>query len=224
MSEALHHASRALAAGGGWSAEEDLRRLRLDLHDGPMQLLYAALLQLELLYASLAGDGEAAHRAAQVRALLERASGELRGIIDRAPAPSAEAPDLLSLLREVAAQHQFATETRVRFVARERLPDPGPEGKHALYRVLQESLSNAFRHGQAGEVAVRLGCSEGEGGRQLWMSVEDDGCGFDLAGVASEDETGLAGMSERMRSAGGALDVRSVPGGGTTVRAALEVN
>src|SRR5688572_22009091 len=133
--------------------EPGLRQLLLDLHDGPMQLVYAAMLQLELLQASLGEDGEPVHRATQLQALLERASAELRGIIDRQRA-SAESPDLLSLLREVGTQHQFATQTSVRFVAREHLPDPGPEAKHVFYRVLQESLSNAFRHGRAEQVAV----------------------------------------------------------------------
>jgi signal transduction histidine kinase len=202
---------------------ELLRQLRLDLHDGPMQLLYAALLQLELLHASLGGDPEPAHRVMQLKALVERASTELRAVIDRDRTVREESPDLLSLLREVGTQHQFATRTRVRFLAREHLPDPGPEGKHALYRVLQESLSNAYRHGGAEEVAVSLGFTDQDGERRLWMSVQDDGCGFDPDELAADRESGLIGMTQRMRSAGGDLAVRSSPGNGTTVRAALEV-
>ena len=210
-------------AGARAASEAGLRQLLLDLHDGPMQLLYAALLQLELLQASLGGEGEPVHRATQVQALLERAAVELRAVIDQGSAPSAESPDLLSMLREVAARHQVATQTRVQVLVREHLPDPGPAGKHALYRVLQESLSNAYRHGRAGQVAVRLGLTEHAGGRKLWMSVEDDGCGFDPVQVGEFGETGLLGMSERMRDAGGALAVWSAPGNGTMVRAALEV-
>jgi signal transduction histidine kinase len=200
------------------------RQLLLDLHDGPMQLLYAALLQLDLLQASLGGEGEPVHRAAQVQTLLERASVELRGLIERERAPAAESPDLLTLLRAVGAEHQFATRTDVRVLAREELPDPGPDAKHVFYRVLQESLSNAYRHGRAEQVAVRLGLSEEEGGRRLWMSIEDDGCGFDLSDLPADRESGLTGMLERIRSAGGALEVRSAPGGGTTVHAALDVD
>jgi signal transduction histidine kinase len=199
-----------------------MRELLLDLHDGPMQLIYAALLQLELLQASLGGEGEPVHRAARLQDLLERASVELRAIIDRQRAP-AESPDLMSLLREVGAQHQFATQTSVRIVAREHLPDPGPEAKHVFYRILQESLSNAFRHGRAEQVAVSLGVSEEDGSRKLWMSVQDDGIGFDLADLPADRESGLSGMTERIRTAGGDLEVRSAPGSGTTVHAELEV-
>jgi two-component system NarL family sensor kinase len=204
------------------SEEEAVRQVLLDLHDGPMQLVYAARLQLELLQASLDSEGEPVHRAGQVQRLLERASVELRRIIDQQRAPAAESTDLLTLLRELAAEHQVATRTTVRVLAREHLPDPGPAGRHALYRVLQESLSNAYRHGRAEEVAVQLGLTEQDGSRQLWMSVQDDGTGFDPA-VVAEREAGLSGMSERMRSAGGALTVTSAPGTGTTIHAALEV-
>jgi len=203
--------------------ESDLRQLLLDLHDGPMQLIYAAMLKLELLQASLGGQGEAVHRAAQLQALLERAAIELRGIIDREKAAAKESPDLLSLLREVGAQHQFATQTDVRIVAREHLPDPGPEAKHVFYRVLQESLSNAFRHGRAEQVDVRIGLSQEEGSKKLWMSVADDGVGFDPSGLPADRETGLTGIGERMRSAGGDLMVSSTPGSGTTVHVEMEV-
>ena len=123
----------------------------------------------------------------------------------------------------MAANHQVATQTKVQVLAREHLPDPGPVGRHAFYRVLQESLSNAYRHGRAAQVDVRLGFTEHQGGRRLWMSVEDDGCGFDPIELGALGETGLLGMSERMKDVGGALAVWSAPGNGTTVRAALEV-
>ena len=58
------------------ASEPAMRELLLDLHDGPMQLIYAALLQLELLQASLGGEGEPVHRAARLQDLLERAKGE----------------------------------------------------------------------------------------------------------------------------------------------------
>lgn len=224
MSDGVRHAPQVPEALRARAEERGLKQLLLDLHDGPMQLLYAALLQLELLQASLGGEGEPVHRAGQVQMLLERASVELRHIIDRQRAPAAaESADLLTLLRELAAEHQVATRTHVRVLAREHLPDPGPEGRHALYRVLQESLSNAYRHGRAEQVAVRLGLIEEGGSRQLWMTVEDDGSGFDPAEVSPERETGISGMSKRMRSAGGALTVKSAPGTGTTIHVALEV-
>jgi signal transduction histidine kinase len=92
-----------------------------------------------------------------------------------------------------------------------------------FYRILQESLSNAFRHGRAEQVAVSIGFSEEDGSKKLWMSVQDDGIGFDMADVPTDRESGLSGMTERMRTAGGDLEVRSTPGSGTTIHAELEV-
>jgi signal transduction histidine kinase len=221
MKEGAENASRARTESPHVGGDE-VRTLLLELHDGPMQVLYAALLQLELLQASLVADGEAAHRAAKVQALLERTSVEMRAILDKDRTKSEES-DLLLLLREVAADHQFATRTRVHFLARETLPDPGPVARHALYRVLQESLSNASRHGGAEEIRVRLELSEEDGGQHLTMSVQDDGSGFDPDRVNTKRDTGLAGMADRMRSAGGDLGVHSEPGTGTTVIAAVEV-
>src|SRR5690606_15054295 len=100
--------------------------------------------------------------------------------------------------------------------------DPGSTGRHALYRVFQEALSNAARHGGAAKVAVRLDLREEAGVQRLWMSVRDNGSGFRVSEVALR-RSGLAGMCARMRAAGGRLVVGSTPGRGSTVRAALAI-
>ena len=111
MSDADHSAQPPL--GGGRAVSDPVvRQLLLDLHDGPMQLIYAALLQLDLLQAALGDEGEPVHRATRLQALLERASVELRTIIDRSRAPT-ESPDLLSMLREVGAQQQSSLFARL---------------------------------------------------------------------------------------------------------------
>jgi two-component system sensor histidine kinase UhpB len=90
----------------------------------------------------------------------------------------------------------------------------------AVYRILQEALANIGRHAGATAVAVDI---EAEDAR-LELRVRDDGAGFDPAALARASNgegpgagLGLSGMAERARLAGGELDVRSAPGGGTTV-------
>jgi signal transduction histidine kinase len=86
----------------------------------------------------------------------------------------------------------------------------------AIYRVAQEALTNVTRH--AGATLVELELEEQGGGAEL--RVRDDGGGFDPAVVARADSgsgLGLVGMAERARLVGGELDVRSAPGGGTTI-------
>jgi two-component system sensor histidine kinase UhpB len=97
-------------------------------------------------------------------------------------------------------------------------PDTLPEVvQTAIYRIAQEALTNVTRH--AGATVVELDLEERDGGAEL--RVRDDGSGFDPSGRASSEAPsgglGLVGMAERARLVGGELDVRSAPGGATTI-------
>ena len=90
----------------------------------------------------------------------------------------------------------------------------------AVYRILQEALANVGRHAGATAVAVEIEAD----GERLELRVRDDGAGFDPAALARGANgdgpapgSASSGMAERARLAGGELDVRSAPGGGTTV-------
>jgi signal transduction histidine kinase len=81
-----------------------------------------------------------------------------------------------------------------------------------VYRIVQESLTNVARHADASEVAVTLEC----GGPHCELRVEDDGKGFDPAGVRPH-AFGLLGIRERVLSLNGQVTVSSRPGGGTRI-------
>jgi signal transduction histidine kinase len=102
----------------------------------------------------------------------------------------------------------------VRFKARgftgERLP---PVVETALYRVVQEAMTNVVRHARATRVDVLLE----RRGERVSVMVEDDGVGFDPARVQRGDHFGLLGLRERSEALGGSLIVESRPGAGTTV-------
>jgi two-component system, NarL family, sensor histidine kinase UhpB len=96
---------------------------------------------------------------------------------------------------------------------------PGAAGRGelldtTLYRVVQECLSNAMRHGRPSAIAITIGCEAGA----LVARVSDDGCGMS-ANVGTG--YGLIGMGERVKALGGSLDVASDPGAGWTVTARL---
>ena len=98
-------------------------------------------------------------------------------------------------------------------------PAPGDAAASALFRILQESLTNVARHAHANRVDVRLALAE-----NAWvLSVADDGVGF-AARAENGKDIGLAGMRERARNLGGRLAVTSAPGRGTTVEAVIPVN
>ncbi|NIP59374.1 MAG: hypothetical protein GWM92_13630, partial [Gemmatimonadetes bacterium] len=92
----------------------------------------------------------------------------------------------------------------------------GGAEKLALYRVVQEALSNAVRHSDAERVVVRLGIDGGH----IRVEVVDDGRGFDRRAVERDDGKGLGliGMGERAALVGGTFEVETQPGRGTRVR------
>jgi signal transduction histidine kinase len=90
-----------------------------------------------------------------------------------------------------------------------------PEGELALFRIVQEALSNVARHALASHARVTLREVDGA----VEAVVEDDGCGFDPAAQeAARPCLGLFGMRERALYVGGEVEVRSTPGAGTRVR------
>ena len=99
------------------------------------------------------------------------------------------------------------------------LPDRDPElteeTQLALFRVLQESLTNAAKYAHADSVRVSLTCSAG----QCTLEIEDDGDGFDADGLRATQ--GIFGMRHRVEARGGFFSIRSVPGEGTRIRAIM---
>jgi len=83
----------------------------------------------------------------------------------------------------------------------------------AAYRIAQEALTNVARHAEATRAEVSLTMSDGS----LFLTVSDDGCGFEEHGSPEAEELGLAGMRERAALAGGELAVVSDAGSGTQV-------
>src|SRR4030095_1098412 len=89
----------------------------------------------------------------------------------------------------------------------------------ALYRILQEALTNVVRHAHAGAVRISLA----QGGRTLLLTVKDNGRGITKEQLASMESIGLLGMSERARLLGGRVTITGGPGRGTTVNVQVPV-
>lgn len=82
-----------------------------------------------------------------------------------------------------------------------------------IYRIVQETLNNVIRHAVATEVMVRLWQTSDS----CWITIHDNGKGFDLEQAVQSQGLGLVGMRERARLIGGTLEISSTPGAGTTV-------
>ena len=83
----------------------------------------------------------------------------------------------------------------------------------AIYRIVQEALTNVGRHARASHVGVLLECR----GDRLVAIIEDDGLGFDPQAAMRSGRLGLLGIRERAEMLGGSLEVESSPGSGTTL-------
>jgi two-component system sensor histidine kinase UhpB len=197
--------------------EEERRRLARDLHDEVNQALTAILLRLE----ALAQDTppERAPELVELKRLVNQAMEELLTLA-RQLRPSAL--DDHGLVPAVEAQlKRFSARTGIEVrMSTEGDPNELAEVMQtAIFRVAQEALANVARH--AGATAVELELDEEDGRAEL--RVRDDGVGFDPGAIPRAGSEGpgaglgLGGMAERARLVGGELDVRSAPGGGTSV-------
>jgi signal transduction histidine kinase len=199
--------------------EDERKRLAADLHDGVGQTLTALTLTLDAADAALASPGapsgagrEAVHRAREMAGM---ALEDVRGVAFRLRPARLRETGLVAALRELAASAGVPVEFSAdASLARPDLLDPAREVD--TYRIVQEALGNAARHGKAARVEVRVRRVD----RTLRIEVADDGVGFDPRTVAGRG-LGLASMHDRTVAIGGTLQVRSRPGMGTLVR--LEV-
>jgi signal transduction histidine kinase len=197
--------------------EEERRRLAYDVHDGLAQVAAGAYQHL------LAFARQHPPRTAEVRAELDRA-------VELARETARQTRRTIAELRPTALDDfGLATAIRLEVDARraegwditydveldpERLPPPI---ETALYRVLQEALTNVRKHADTRRAYVALSRSGGD----VRLEVRDWGAGFDpsaaAAGTTPGEQVGLASMYERVRLLGGRCQVKSQPGGGTQI-------
>jgi signal transduction histidine kinase len=197
------------------SIVEERNRIARELHDAVTQKLFSLRLTADAAAALVPRDpARAAEELDTVRRLAAEATAELRAIVVGLRPADLDGDGL-----DVALRKQADLLDRVHRPAVTFSGDPVPRltatREEAVYRIAQEALHNALRHGAAAKVAVTLRTEN----HSLVLEVADDGRGFDPAEPSRR--LGLASMRERARAAGGRLDVVSTPGAGTRVR--LEV-
>ena len=204
-------AARALGA-----AEEERKRIARELHDETAQMLAALLIRIRVV--------RGARDPAAVDAMLEEMRVEvgqaLEGIRRFARGLRPPALDELGLVPAIESHLRSVSEISGLHVTLDADPLGDalpPEAELALYRIVQEALSNVVRHAHATRVAVRIAREPA----RVLVTVDDDGRGFAPAEAAARDQGGLGlfGMNERAAYLGGRVEIDSRPGAGTRVRA-----
>ena len=203
------------------AAETERLRIARELHDETGQVLTAIkleLAELERLVGGSPSGTEAARRAADLAGrALQSIRATARGLRPAVLDDLGFVPALRTLAEEFAGRTGVAVDLQAAPVAR----SPGPEVQVALYRVLQEALTNVARHAAATRVEIGVDMVNGE----VVLTVRDDGRGFDPEHATGPGDVraGLAGMKERVVGAGGRFAVTSARGRGTRLEARVPV-
>ncbi len=210
--EQLHALSQRLIK----AQEEERLNLSRELHDESGQLLAALSVRLGLLEREAGTLVKVQPHLAELKRITEEIQHELHELAVNLRPASLDHLGLVTALQQYAAEFSRQYEMRVEFEAtgmkNRRL---AAEVETAIFRTVQESLTNVALHARASRVDVLVS----RHGGSVVAIIEDDGVGFSPTIPDSEEHLGLFGMRERIEMLGGKFSVESAPGKGTTVRA-----
>jgi hypothetical protein len=220
QNEQLHDRVNRAAARTMALNEQFLRNIATDLHDGPGQGLALASMRIESLADVCGNCGQSAGNNktvtedfSTIHLALQSALADLRAILRGLQLPEIEKFSVAETLQRAVHDHQHKTGV-VASLAFNNAPEEAPlPVRITLFRVLQESLANGFRHGGGCNQRVLVTGSAGH----LSVVVADDGGGFDPKALKADGHFGLDWMRERVELMGGSFDVDSAPGRGTKV-------
>jgi signal transduction histidine kinase len=187
--------------------EQERERISRELHDETGQALTALLLQIKVLE-RLHGEEAITAQAAELRKLVLTTLEEIRRLArDLRPGTLDElglVPTIEWHLRTFGRNPDLKVELEASLPEGFRLPI---HTELALYRVIQEGLTNIVRHAGATQALIRLEIVDG----YLRLTIQDNGCGFDVPRILNADErgVGLLGIQERVELIGGTLMLES---------------
>jgi signal transduction histidine kinase len=201
--------------------EAERRRLSRELHDETAQVFSAVKMELGVLREGLAPAEQP--RLDQVLGLIDEGIRTIRNVTNDLRPSLLDDLGLLPALRSLAAEFAERSGIEAGFSAPATLPGLSSEAELALFRALQEALSNVARHAEATAVEIGLSAS---GGRVL-LRVRDDGRGFPpgpVEGYERRGHMGLAGMRERIGALGGSVQAQGATGGGAELEISVPVD
>ena len=211
-------------------AQEDERnRLAREIHDGPIQVVAALMQRIQM--ALLSDPADTQKQLALAEEAAQNVVEDLRGICDSLVPPWVSlglARCMEEMGNRLARQHDISIDVDVDLFA-----ELSQDKTLALFRIFQEGVSNAVRHGRATHIKLSViqessaqdlegNALEGQESEILVFRLSDDGSGFDLNAIDmdslhSSGRRGLVGIRQRAESLGGTWNIESAPGEGATV-------
>jgi len=204
------------------AGERRLLRLGFDLHDGPLQEIVALADEIRQASSQISAvvpddyQQRVRGRFNDVHARLRALDESLRQIAHSIRATTVVARPVADAVEAELMALETATGIQGELHAEGDLSSLSDSQKIVLFRVVQEALSNVRKHSEAAKVSIVLRSKR----TFVDLTVTDDGRGFDPRKLDT-GRLGFAGISERVRLLGGAVEIETSPGAGTTVRATL---
>ncbi len=195
--------------------EEERKRISREVHDGPAQMLANVLLRTDLITRSY--DEKGVERAIQelrdLKGMVRDTLHEVRRIIyDLRPMALDDLGIVPTLKKYLNSVQDYNEGTYIEFSSRgedRRMP---MNYETAIFRLVQESVNNAIKHGSAKEIRVNFEWLK----ENVNISIKDNGTGFDMA-LTKQNSFGIVGMKERIDLLDGTIDIQSEIGQGTRI-------
>jgi signal transduction histidine kinase len=203
-------------------AEENARHwLAREIHDGLAQKLAAIVMNTEFIKRMIEHDTDAAKKELdKLGEIFKRANYDVRTLLGELKPTTLETKGLAAALREYVERLQVQRE-HIEFVFEAKGVSGmtlGQEAQSTLFNIVQESLNNSMKYAEPQHIWLKM-LREGY---RLTITIQDDGKGFDVeeskARAKARGSYGLSNLNDRAKLIGGATEIQSTPGEGTTVR------
>ena len=195
--------------------EEERKRLSREIHDGPAQMLANVLLRTDIIDLAYHQNGhEAAKKEInELKVMVRNALSEVRRIIyDLRPMALDDLGLVPTLRKYIVTTEEYNPTGKINFQIYGEDQRLQPNFEVAIFRLVQECLTNGTKHGKFSEAWVKIEWLK----QKINIIVKDNGVGFD-PNIVKEKSFGLIGMRERVELLNGTMKIISFPGNGTTI-------
>ncbi len=202
-----------------------LRRVGSELHDGPAQLISLALLRLDMIKSVLLRQTDVRPEEKEtldvVENMLSGSLTEIRQLSSGLALPELDGLTVEKQIQKAVESHRYRTGMDVDVHLGSNIPTTASKSlRICLYRLIQESLNNAYLHSGVTTATVRARMQDGA----LLVEIADQGSGFEQVESDGFDSgLGLPGLRERIESIGGSFSIESAKGRGTRIHASLPI-
>ena len=201
------------------SSDRERQLIAYEIHDGLAQQLAGAIMQFQIFDHLKEVQPKEAGKAYQAgMTMLQQSHFEARRLISGVRPPILDEAGVVAAVAHLVNEQRQRHGPKIEFHSRVEFHRLVPVLENAVYRIIQEGLTNACRHSRSKRVRVEL-LQEGD---RLHLDVRDWGVGFEADGVG-DTRFGLEGIVQRVRLLDGRFDLETAPGQGTRIHVELPV-